>query len=151
MYSLKHEQQCFSKQKTIKAIVIDRLKHVLRVFWTALFAASVLNEFIGEVILKINFNLIWDVKTSEKFIKNSERVFNHIIKHGFLLFYLRELLMSFCRRFSTFGLCEVRCLTRAKVKQKFIYTTSPQFLSLIEIWKSLRKNYWHWSVDVIQL
>ena len=43
--------------------------------------ASVLNgfknepfyELIGEVILKIN--LIWEVKTSEKFMKNSERVF----------------------------------------------------------------------------
>ena len=30
-------------------------------------------EFIEEVILKIN--LIWGGKTSEKFIKNSERVF----------------------------------------------------------------------------
>ena len=44
-------------------------------------AASVLNgfknepfyELIGEVILKIN--LIWDLKTSDKFIKKSERVF----------------------------------------------------------------------------
>ena len=30
-------------------------------------------EFIGEAIL--NINLVWDVETSEKFIKNSKRVF----------------------------------------------------------------------------
>ena len=71
-------------------------------------AASVLNgfknepfsEFLGEVILKIN--LVWDVKSSEKFIKNSERVF---IRYKdtrwtwFRLFYLRELLMIFVKTF----------------------------------------------------
>ena len=50
-------------------------------------------EIIGEVILKMN--LIWDVKISEKFVKNSERVFitytvKTLIKHVFLLFYPRE-------------------------------------------------------------
>ena len=77
MYSLKHEQQC-----------LNPIKHALYV--------SVLNdgfkngpfyEFIGEIILKIN--LIRDVKTSKKLIKNSERVFityKDTIKHGFLLF-----------------------------------------------------------------
>ena len=41
--------------------------------------------------------LIWEVKSIAKFIKNSGRVFikyKDIIKYGFLLFYLRELLMS---------------------------------------------------------
>ena len=57
MYSLKHEHP---------------IKHVLLVFLNG-FKNEPFYEFIGEVILKIN--LIWDVKSSEKFIKNSERVF----------------------------------------------------------------------------
>ena len=49
MYSFKHEQPCF-----------------IGVFY----------EFIGEVILKIN--PIWDVKTSEKFIKEQRACLYHI-------------------------------------------------------------------------
>ena len=61
MYSLKHEQQCFRPDKTRAASVLNGFKN------------EPLYEFLGEVILKIN--LIWEVKTSEKFIKNIERVF----------------------------------------------------------------------------
>ena len=60
--SLKHEQQCFIRpDKARAASVLNGFKN------------EPFYEFIGEVILKIN--LIWEVKTSEKFIKNSERVF----------------------------------------------------------------------------
>ena len=88
MYGLKHEHQCLSGFKPNKTHAVSVLNNG--------FKNEPLNEFIGEVILKIN--LIRDVKTSKKLIMNSERVFithKDTIKRGFHLFYLRELLMSF--------------------------------------------------------
>ena len=60
---LKHETiaESFRPNKTRAASVLNGFKN------------EPFSEFLGEVILKIN--LVWDVKSSEKFIKNSERVF----------------------------------------------------------------------------
>ena len=88
MYSLKHKQQCLSGFKPNKTHAVSVLNDG--------FKNGPFYEFIGEIILKIN--LIRDVKTSKKLIKNSECVFithKDTIKRGFHLFYLRELLMSF--------------------------------------------------------
>ena len=58
-------------------------------------------KFIDVNILKID--LVWAVKSRKKFIENGKRVFityKDIIKHVFVLFYLRELFMSFWMLFA---------------------------------------------------
>ena len=72
MYGLKHEHQCLSGFKPNKTHAVSVLNDG--------FKNEPFYVFIGEVMLKIN--LIRDVKTSKKLIKNSECVFI-TIKHGF--------------------------------------------------------------------
>ena len=92
MYSLKHEQAIgvyFRFHKTRAASVLNDFKN------------EPFYEFIGEV-KKMKINFIWDVKTSEKFTLSASVSLSHIrtlIKHGFILFYFYELLMSFWRLF----------------------------------------------------
>ena len=87
-YCLIHEQNCFIPDKTRTASLLKGFKN---------------EPFIDVNILKID--LVWAVKSSKKFIENS-------IKNGFLLFYLRELLMSFWNFFIFNGLFLYLCINQ---------------------------------------
>ena len=76
--------ECFIPDKTRTASLLNGLKN------------EPFRKFIDVKILKID--LVWAVKSSQKYIENGKRALSHIktlIKHVFLLFYLHELLMSF--------------------------------------------------------
>ena len=87
-YCIINGQECFIPDKTRTA----------RVYC---FKNEPFRKFIDVNILKID--LVWAVKSRKKFIENGKRSLPHIktlVKHVFLLFYLRELLMSLWIKFN---------------------------------------------------